>query len=125
MAEPTKARKGLAWATVRRTRRWTREQGEWVVAQWERSGLSVKDFAAQQELDLQRVYFWRKQSKPKPNRKRSDKARAKVVEVKLAPTAAPLATQRMDIELVSGRRLSVAEQIDVDVLERVVAMLER
>jgi len=50
--------------------------------------------------------------------------RPEVVEVKLAQPAFP-AESRIVVELLSGRRLSVAEYIDVDVLERVVAALER
>lgn len=33
--------------------------------------------------------------------------------------------RRIEIQLASGRRLSVAEHIDLEVLERVVAVLER
>jgi transposase-like protein len=124
MPQAEKARKILSWAAVRGARRWSREQGEWVISEWQRSGQSVQDFAAQHGIDPQRVYFWSKRSKPQHKGKRGSQGRPEIVELKLAPS--PLSMERrVEIQLVSGRRLSVAEHIDLDVLERFVAVLER
>jgi hypothetical protein len=94
------------------------------VSEWRRSGHSVQQFATQHGLDPQRVYFWRKQSKPGPKRKSNNRSRPELVEVQLAGAPLPV-ERRVTIELPSGRCLSVAEHIDVDVLERLVAVLER
>jgi hypothetical protein len=122
MAQATKTRQRVGWSAVRRAKRWTQEQGEWVVSEWRRSGQSVQRFAAQHALDPQRVYLWRKRSKSQP--KATNTARPEVIEVNLGRTELP-GERRMDIELGNGRRLSVAERIDLEVLERVVTALER
>jgi transposase-like protein len=124
MPQSEKARKSLGWAAVRGARRWSREQGEWVVSELQRSGQSVQSFAVQHGLDPQRVYFWSKRSKPQRKGKRGHPGRPELVELKLGPSALGM-ERRMEVQLVSGRRLSVAEHIDLDVLERVVAVLER
>ena len=124
MPQAEKARKSLGWAAVRGARRWSREQGEWVVSEWRRSAQSVQSFAAQHGIDPQRVYFWSKRSKPQRSGKRDHQSRSEIVELKLG--ASVLGTdRRMEIQLVSGRRLSVTEHISLDLLERVVAVLER
>jgi hypothetical protein len=94
------------------------------VSEWQRSGQSIQSFATGLGIDPQRVYFWSRRAKPPPKRKRGTRARPEIVELKLGQSALPV-ERRIDIELVSGRRLSVAEHIDVEVLERVVAALER
>ncbi len=124
MAQATKTRKSVGWAAVRRARRWTQEQGEWVISEWQRSGESVQRFASQHGLDPQRIYLWRRRARPELRSRSIGPVRPEVVEVKLAQPAFP-AESRIVVELLSGRRLSVAEYIDVDVLERVVAALER
>lgn len=110
----------MGWAAVRRAKRWTQEQGEWVVSEWRRSGQSVQRFAAQHALDPQRVYLWRKKAQPKA----ASPARPEIIEVNLGRSEL-LGERRIAIELAGGRRLSVSEHIDVNVLERVVAALER
>jgi len=123
MEQATKTGK-LGGAAVRGAKRWTPEQGEWVISEWQRSGLPVQRFAAQHELDPQRVYLWRKRSKPTAPAEGSKLVRPEVVEVKLDRSALSV-ERRMVIELVNGRRLSVAEGIDLAILERVVGALER
>jgi hypothetical protein len=93
-----------------------------VVSEWRRSGESVQQFAAQHALDPQRVYLWRRRSSAQ--RKAGKTPRPEVIEVDLGRMELP-GERRMDIELVSGRRLSASERIDLEVLERVVAVLER
>lgn len=124
MPQAEKARKNLGWAAVRGAKRWSREQGEWVVSEWQRSGQSVQSFATQHGLDPQRVYFWSKRSKQQRKGERGHQGRPEIVELKLGASVLGM-ERRMEIQLVSGRRLSVAEHIDLDVLERVVAALER
>jgi len=122
MPQAEKARKSLGWAAVRGAKRWSRAQGEWVVSEWRGSGKPVQSFATEHGIDPQRVYFWSKRSKPQ--RKRGRQGRPEIVELKLGGSVLGM-ERRMEIQLVSGRRLSVAEHIDLDVLERVVAALER
>jgi len=124
MPQAEKARKILGWAAVRSAGRWSREQGEWVVSEWQRSGQSVQNFAAQHGIDPQRVYFWSNRSKPQRKGKRGYQGRAEIVELKLAPSALGI-ERRVEVQLVNGRRLIVAEHIDLDVFERFVAALER
>lgn len=123
MPQAEKVRKSLGWAAVHGARRWTREQGEWVVSEWQRSGQSIQSFATGHGIDPQRVYFWSRRFKPPIKRKRGAGARPEIVELKLGQSALAI-ERRIDIELVGGRRLSVAEHIDLDVLERLVAVLE-
>ena len=124
MAQGSGAQTSLSWEAVRAAGRWTREQAEWVVSEWRRSGLSVQQFAAQHGVEPHRVYFWRNQSKPEPKKRRLDASRPELVEIQLKGSALPVERQ-MTVELVNGRRLVVAEHIDLAVLERVVATLER
>ena len=124
MPQAEKTRKSLGWAAVRGAKRWSREQGEWVVSERRGSGQSVQSFATEHGLDPQRVYFWSKRSKPRLKGKPGQRSRPEIVELKLGPSVLGM-ERRMEIQLVSGRRLSVAEHIDLDVLERVVAALER
>ena len=123
MARASREAETQRWAAVCSAARWTSAEGRWVVAQWRDSGLSVQGFAEKHGLDPQRVYFWRKRSSPKPRGERG--ARPALIEVEIAPSASSESSCRVDIQLNSGRRLSVAESIDVDVLERVVSVLER
>jgi transposase-like protein len=109
---------------VRGAKRWSREQGEWVVSEWRGSGQSVQSFATEHGIDPQRVYFWSKRSTPQRKGKRGQQGRPEIVELKLGPAGLGM-ERRIEIHLVSARRLSVAEHIDLDVLERVVAALER
>jgi hypothetical protein len=123
MAQATKTRQRVGWSAVRRAKRWTQEQGEWVVSEWRRSGQSVQRFATHHALDPQRVSLWRKRAKGQPKRA-NKKTRPEVFEVKLTQSTLPL-ERRVDIELGNGRRLSVAERIELEVLERIGAALER
>lgn len=124
MPQAEKSRKILGWAAVRSARRWSREQGEWVVSEWQRSGQSVQSFAAQHGIDPQRMYFWSKRSKPQHKCKRGNQRRPEIVELKLGPSALGM-ERRVEVHLVTGRRLSVGEHIDLDPFERFVAVLER
>lgn len=70
------------------------------------------------------MYFWSKRPRPRHKGKRGDQRRPEIVELKLGPSALGM-ERRVEVDLVSGRRLSVAEHIDLDLLERFVAVLER
>jgi transposase-like protein len=41
-------------------RKWTRVDGERLVAAWQESGLSVREFARQHGIDAQRVQWWKR-----------------------------------------------------------------
>ena len=83
------------------------------------SGLGVAAFAKRHEVDQQRIYYWLKRST-------AVAPPATLVEVKM-PTrsAAPASRERIELELVSGHRLVVAESVDVQALRRIVDVLER
>ena len=42
-------------------RRWRQEDAEAVLATWEKSGLSLSEFAVEQGVSVQRLSWWRKQ----------------------------------------------------------------
>ena len=41
-------------------RKWTRVDGERLVAAWQQSGLSIREFARQHGIDAQRVQWWKR-----------------------------------------------------------------
>jgi transposase-like protein len=93
----------------------------WIVAELKRSGLTIADFAAKYELSAWRVYYWRKRlAEPST----SSEPKAALVEVRLPVPSGSLGPSRIEIELACGRRLCVAETIDPQRLQRLLAALE-
>lgn len=83
-----------------------------------RSGLSVGAFARRHEVDQQRLYYWLKRETPEPTS-------ASFVEVKMPTRSAEAVNgERIELELLSGRKLMVAESVDVQALRRIVDALE-
>jgi hypothetical protein len=85
----------------------------------------VKRFAAKHELGIKRIYYWHARLRAQGS---VPKAGPKLIEVSVAAvsriqTSGP--TPRIEIQLRSGRRLSVAESISLDTLGGLVALLER
>ncbi len=104
----------VTWAVIKRARRWSAVQGDWVIGELERSGLDVPKFAIRHGLDQQRVYFWRKRVESPP------------VEVGL-PMASSVTSHRsaeIEIELRCGHRIRVSERVDTGALRRIVSALE-
>jgi hypothetical protein len=118
----------ITWADIRSAGQWSPAQAQWVIAELKRSGLSTKGFAARYRVGLPRIYYWHArfgaQEKAKP-------APTGLVEVRMPQSGArcdrpsTLARARMEIELLSGRRLRVSESVDLDRLGALVALLER
>lgn len=118
----------ITWAGIRRAGQWSPAQAKWVIAELKRSGLSTKSFAALYRIGLPRIYYWharfeaQKTAKPAPTG---------LVEVRMPQPGAgfnqpsTLARARIEIELLSGRRLRVSESVDLERLGALVALLER
>jgi transposase-like protein len=102
-------------------RRWTITDARAAIAALTASGLSLVAFAQREGLEVERLRRWR--------------ARLAAEQRGAAPVAAPAAPEvielrarpatPVEIVLGSGRILRVAETIDVVVLARLVAALER
>jgi transposase len=97
------------------------------VAELRRSGLSAKQFAGLHGVSVTRVYQWcsRLESEGK---KRASAARAtpRLVEVELpAARGRTFGADRIEIELRSGRRLSVPEGLSLERVSALLTLLER
>jgi transposase-like protein len=125
MARATLGGRSGAWDEVRHARRWTEEQAEWVLGEWRQSGHSVQRFASDHDLDPQRLYSWRKRLSATASGRGACRAKPDIVELKVDRAALSVEPRRVDIVLVSGRRVSVLESIDASILERIVTVLER
>ena len=116
-----------SWESVHSSRRWSVAEGSWVIAKLERSGLRAVEFARRHQLPVIRVYQWRHRLRGE-QRQRDARAVAtpRLLEVKL-PTERGRAqsTDRIEIELHNGRRLSAPAGIDLERLAALVALLER
>ncbi|MEY4549918.1 MAG: hypothetical protein RL685_6113 [Pseudomonadota bacterium] len=118
----------ITWADIRGAGQWSPRQAKWVIAELKRSGLSTKRFSARYRVGLPRIYYWHArfgaQEKAKP-------APTGLVEVRMPQAGArgdqrpTLARARIEIELLSGRRLRVLETVDLGRLGALVALLER
>ena len=110
----------LQWSKLRNTGRWSQAQASWVVGELGRSGLGVKEFALQHGINAPRIYYWRERLEV------AEGSVPQLVEVQVSDTARqPTApAPRIEIELLSGRRLSVSEEVDPRRLEALVMALE-
>jgi len=92
-----------------------------------RSGLSTESFAAKYKVGLKRIYYWRARLEAQGSR---TQGRDRLVEVRLSEpngrsvSPSMYAPARIEIELRNGRRLSVAESVDLAQLGKLVALLE-
>ena len=119
---------GVTWASIRGTRQWSPRQAQWVIAELERSELSTKRFAARYKLGLPRIYYWHARFKAQgwPKQVPSGLVEVRVPQPTTGSLTASRATPtRVEIELLSGRRLNVAESVDLDRLCELVTLLER
>ena len=116
-----------SWESIRRSRRWSVTEGSWVLAELERSGLSAKKFAERQRVSVTRVYQWcsRLRGKEK-SRVLAAGVTPRLVEVELpAARGGTFGAERIEIELLSGRRLSVPEGLSLERVSALVTILER
>jgi hypothetical protein len=117
----------VTWASIRSGAHWSPTRAQWVIAELKRSGLSPKSFAARYKVGLKRIYYWRARLETQDS---PTQGRGRLVEIRLSEpkargfspsTAAP---PRIEIELLSGRRISVVESVDLERLGKLVALLE-
>lgn len=118
-----------AHAPYSHRRRWRVPEARAALDALAASGLSVSAFAEQEGIDEERLYRWRRRFA----RERKAEARAvtptttpAIIELRAA-TPSPLraAAESVEIVLVSGVVLRVAETIDPARLARLIAGLER
>lgn len=85
-----------------------------------RSGLGVEDFALRHGIGAHRIYYWRKRLGA------AEDSVPRLIEVQVSDAARqPTApSPRIEIELLSGRRLSISESVDPRRLEALVMALE-
>ena len=119
-----------AQAPYSRRRRWRVPEARAALDALAASGLSVSAFAEQEGLDEERLYRWQRrfarERKAEP-RTVTPSATPAIVELRTAtsPNSRRDATTPVQIVLVSGVVLRVAETIDPARLARLVAALER
>ena len=116
-----------SWESIRRSRRWSVTEGSWVLAELQRSGLRAKEFADLHRVPVTRVYQWCSRLRGKGKRRApSASATPRLVEVELpAASGRTLGADRIEIELRSGRRLSVPEALSLERVSALVTILER
>jgi transposase-like protein len=93
--------------------RWTAAEAATVLAEAAASGLSLAAFARCEGLAVRRLYRWRQELGAEREK------RPTFIEVRPSPAG------HVEIDLVSGRTLRVAETIAGDALARLVEVLER
>jgi hypothetical protein len=117
----------IKWASIRSATQWSAAQALWVITELKRSGLTTKGFAVRYRVGLPRLYYWHARFAAQETSKPTSTG---LVEIRMPQAGArgntPSATPpRIEIELVSGRRLTVLESVDLDRLGELVALLER
>jgi hypothetical protein len=117
----------LSWESIRRSRHWSVAEGSWVVAELQSSGLSAMQFAELHQLPVTRVYHWCSRLQGDERRQTAERvATPRLLEVKLpAGRDRTFNADRIEIELHSGRRLSVPEGMSLERLSALVTLLER
>jgi transposase-like protein len=117
-----------AHASYSHRRRWRITEARAALDALAASGLSVSAFAEQEGIDEERLYRWRRRFA----RERKAEARAvtpmtpAIIELRAATSPSPRGaeTESVEIVLVSGVVLRVAETIDPARLARLIAALE-
>lgn len=119
----------ITWAGIRSAAQWSPAQAQWVIAELKRSGLSTKSFAARYRVGLPRIYYWHARFAAHEKTKRAPTG---LVEVRMPSQSDARGDEpwtpkraRIEIELLSGRRLRVLESVDLGRLGALVALLER
>lgn len=105
---------------IARQRRWTAQDAEAMLAAAERSGLSLRAFAATHGMDVQRLYHWRREL-------RRDAAVEPVRFEELLVRRGgneESAAGRVEIALRSGVVVRVGAGFDESTLRRVISILE-
>lgn len=97
------------------------------VRRQERSGLSLRKFAAREGLKAGSLSFWKwklGQERGGGRRKAASISPVRFVELRAEPLGPPAPAQAFEIELRSGRRVRVGVGFDAAELARLVMVLE-
>jgi transposase-like protein len=105
---------------VAHQRRWTAREAEVVLAAAERSDLSLRAFAEEHGMDVQRLYRWRKELRRESGE--IEPVRFEELVVGRERTANNVAN--IEVELPSGCVVRVVAGFDESTLRRVIAVLE-
>ena len=95
-----------------------------LIARWERSGLSQREFAEQEGVAYSQLLYWRRRLKGFPDRKRA-KRRAEPAElapVRIIPDA-PRTTEAFELRMSGGLAVSVPPGFDESELRRLLDVL--
>lgn len=103
--------------------RWTDDQARAVLGALGASGMSLAAFAAEQSIDPQRLYWWRRKfgGGQSPSRGAIEKARPTFVE--LAPRPAPERSARFTLSLPSGAALRIDGEWEAASIRMLMAIL--
>jgi hypothetical protein len=91
--------------------RWSADDARSVLARLDASGLATQEFAAQEGIDRQRLYYWRARLRAAPP-----------AFVEVARTIA--STSAIEVVLRSGRVLRVADGFSEETLRRLAQILD-
>jgi transposase-like protein len=113
-------------APYSKRRRWRARDARTALDAAAASGLSVGEFAKREGLVAERLYRWQRRFAREPKTEaRAPTPPAAPAIIELRPTMQREAAGSVEIVLVSGVVLRVAETIDPDAVARLVAALER
>jgi transposase-like protein len=115
----TRRRGARSW---RSSRHWTAEEARTALAEAERSGLRLSQFASEHGLNVHRLIRWKKQlSAPiaQPLAAFEEVPSGPLVK---APSIA--VRERFEIELRNGRVVRVSESFDAEALRRLLCIVE-
>jgi hypothetical protein len=115
-----------SWESIRKSRRWSATDGRWVLAELERSGLSAKQFSELHRVPVARVYQWCSRLRGEGRSRAAGAGETpRLLQVELPALRSATVADRIDIELLSGRRLRVPAGLDLEQVSALVAILER
>jgi transposase-like protein len=113
-------------ASYLKRRRWRAREARAALDAAAASGLSVSEFAEREGLVAERLYRWQRRFAGEPETEaRAPTPPAAPAIIELRPTMRRDDAGSVEIVLVSGVVLRVAETIDPDTVARLVAALER
>lgn len=128
MAIATRAQAGQAMPAwePRRGQRWSRSDGEAMVAAFEGSGMSVAEFARRHGLVDQRVHWWLTRRRPRSKSLAFAPVRLVDSRREPLPSSVGVATSAGGVEVIlrTGRVIRVGSEFDAETLRRVVEVLE-
>jgi transposase-like protein len=110
--------KSLEW--IARQRRWTAQEAEAVLASAERSDLSLRAFAVEHGLDVQRLYRWKKELRGEGG----DVEPVRFEELVVRRSDAEHDAARIEVVVPPGYVVRIRAGFDESTLRRVIAALE-